>query len=92
VTRHLEIRVVPNARQSGLAERKDGVLVLKIAAPARDGAANKAARRYLAELFGVSKTSVRLLAGEKSRLKKFEIIGLDAGHLERTLAGLLAER
>ena len=64
--------------------------MLKVNQPARDGKANKAAIGYLANIFQVSRSHVRLLAGEKSRHKKFEIIGLDTGHAERRLAGLLA--
>ena len=58
-------------------------------APARDGKANKDALLYLANVFGVSRSAVELRWGEKSRHKIFEIIGLNAGHEEDTLADVL---
>ncbi len=85
----LNIRIIPNASRTAFAGRREGALVLKVTAPARDGKANKAAILYLASVFGVSRSAVHLRAGEKSRHKKFEIIGLDAGHAEDTLAGVL---
>ena len=85
----LDIRVIPNASRTAFAGRREGDLVLKVNAPARDGKANKAAILYLANVFGVSRSAVQLRSGEKSRHKKFEIIGLNAGHAENTLAGLL---
>jgi uncharacterized protein (TIGR00251 family) len=85
----LDIRVIPNASRTAFAGRRAGNLVLKVNAPARDGKANKAAILYLANVFGVSRSAVQLRSGEKSRHKKFEIIGLNAGHAENTLAGLL---
>ena len=88
----LDIRVIPNAAHTSFAGQRNGALVLKVSAPARDGKANKAATLYLADVFEVSRSAVHLLTGEKSRHKKFEIIGLDAGHVERKLANFLAER
>ena len=83
----LYIRVIPNAARTAFAGRRDGTLILKVNAPARDGKANKAAILYLANIFGVSRSAVHLRSGEKGRHKKFEIIGLDAGHAKDTLAG-----
>ena len=85
----LDIRIIPNAKQTAFTDRRAGALVLKVNAPARDGKANKAAILYLAEVFEVSRSAVHILAGEKSRHKKFEIIGLSAGRAEDRLAGLL---
>jgi uncharacterized protein (TIGR00251 family) len=85
----LLIRVIPNASRTVFAGCREGNLVLKVNAPARGGKANKAAILYLANVFGVSRSAVQLRSGEKSRHKKFEIIGLNAGQAENTLAGLL---
>ena len=85
----LDIRIIANASQTAFAGHREGYLVLKVDAPARDGKANKAAILYLASVFGVSRSAVQLRSGEKSRHKKFEIIGLNAGHAEKIVASLL---
>ena len=82
----LRIRVVPNAKKSAFAGYRDNELLLRLNAPPLDGRANKAAVEFVAEFFGVSRSSVSLVSGEKSRHKIFEIIGLGAGEIERKLA------
>ena len=83
----LDVRIIPNAARTAFTGQRGAALVLKVNAPARDGKANKAAIVYLANVFGVSRSAIHLRWGEKSRHKKFEIIGLDAGQAEATLAG-----
>ncbi len=87
----LEIRVIPNAARTTFVRRNEGCLVLKVNAPARDGKANKAAILYLADALGVAPSTIRIYSGEKTRHKKFEIIGLDAGLAGDALAGFLAK-
>jgi uncharacterized protein (TIGR00251 family) len=85
----LDIRVIPNASRTAFSGRREGALVLKVNAPARDGKANKVAILYLANVFEVSRSAVHLRSGEKSRHKKFEILGLNAGQAEGRLSDLL---
>ena len=84
----LSVRVVPNARKSQFDGYREGELVLRLNAPPRDGKANKAAVEFLAEYFGVGRSSVLLVSGEKSRHKIFQIVGLRSDDLERKLAGI----
>jgi uncharacterized protein (TIGR00251 family) len=85
----LDVRVIPNATRSGIAGMREGRLLLRISAPAVDGKANRAATLHLAKVCGVSKSRVRLVSGEKSRHKKFEIVGLNAAQEQTLLADLL---
>jgi uncharacterized protein (TIGR00251 family) len=82
----LRIRVVPNARKSEFAGEREGELVLRLNAPAVEGKANKAAVDFLARHFGVARSRVVLVSGEKSRHKIFEIVGLNASDAARGLA------
>ena len=82
----LNVRVIPNARKSEFSGRREGELVLRIAAPAVDDKANKAAVEFMSRFFAVSKSSVLLVRGERSRHKIFEIVGLEPSDLERKLA------
>jgi uncharacterized protein (TIGR00251 family) len=47
---------------------------VRIAAPPVDGRANAHLRAFLAELFGVAKNQVTLLAGETGRDKRWRIV------------------
>ena len=82
----LRVRVIPNARKSEFAGQREGELVLRLNAPALEGKANKAAVEFVSHYFGVSRASIVLLSGEKSRHKIFEIVGLDLSDVERKLA------
>ena len=82
----LQVRVIPNARKTEFAGRREDELVLRLRAPALEGKANKAALEFLAEQFGVARSRVLLVAGEKSRHKVFELVGLDVSDVEGRLA------
>jgi uncharacterized protein (TIGR00251 family) len=81
----LKVRVIPNARKSEFAGYRDGELVLRLNAPAVEGKANTAALAFVSEYFGVTRSAVVLLRGERSRHKIFQIVGLNDGDLERVL-------
>lgn len=81
----LRIRVIPNAKRDGFSGQREGEWVLRLRAPAVEGRATAAAQEYIAAFFGVSRSAVRLLGGEKSRHKKFEIVGLGPVDLESEL-------
>lgn len=74
----LHIRVIPNARRTEFAGRRGDELVLRLSAPAIDGKANKAAIEFLAGHFGLPRSRITLVAGEKSRHKVFELAGLES--------------
>ena len=84
----LRVRVVPNAKRTEFAGYRESELLLRLHAPAVDGKANKAAVDFIAERFGLSRSWVSLVAGEKSRHKIFRIVGLERDDLENTLAEL----
>ena len=51
-------------------------LRIKLNAPPIDGAANQRLIEFLAEKFDVAKKNIKILHGEKSRIKEVEILGL----------------
>ena len=55
----------------------DGVLKVKVMAPAVEGAANNALIRLLAEELGIARRDVRIVAGATSRQKLVVIEGID---------------
>lgn len=84
----LKIRVIPNARKAEFSGYRDDELVLRLKAPAVQGKANKAAVDFVSEYFGVTRSAVVLLRGERSRHKIFQIVGLESGDLARKLAAI----
>ena len=84
----LRIRVIPNAKKTEFAGYREGELMLRLNAPPVDGKANKAAVEFVSRYFGVPRSSVLLVGGERSRHKIFQIVGLESADLERKLAGV----
>jgi hypothetical protein len=76
-TTRIAVRVIPNAPRTAVTDQRDGEWVLRVSAPALEGRANREAARYLARRAGVPASAVRLISGERSRHKIFEISGLD---------------
>ena len=72
----LHLKARPNARHNQLAVADDGSVTVRLHAPAQDGKANACLLAYLAEVFGVSKSSLTLLSGHTAPFKKVEIGGL----------------
>jgi uncharacterized protein len=71
----IDVRVIPRARKTLLAGRRDGALLVRLAAPPVDGAANLALRQFLADMLRVPIRAVRIVSGEHGRLKRLEIEG-----------------
>lgn len=70
----LTLRVQPGASRTEPAGRHgEAALRLRLAAPARDGKANKACVRFLAEALGVPAGAVTILHGAGSRDKVVRI-------------------
>ncbi len=84
----LDVEVKVRASKSRVLGVKGERLSVALAAPPVDGAANEALRRTLAEWFDVSRTQVRIVAGEKSRRKVVEMGGLSLADVLKRLAGL----
>jgi len=78
------VSVKPNSRNPGIVVAAREIEV-RVAAPARDGAANDAVRRTLAEALGLPLAKVRLKRGAASRTKVFEVAGLERGEVEARL-------
>jgi uncharacterized protein len=88
----LPVRAQPGARKEGVAGEYNGALKLAVQAPADDGRANKALIELLRELLGVKRSQLELIAGEKSRDKRFLVAGLVRAELEARIAQLLARK
>ena len=72
----LDLRVQPGARKTEWAGLYGRQLKLMVQAPPVEGSANQACITFLAHCFGVRRSEVMLLRGEKSRSKVFLVKGL----------------
>lgn len=83
----LAVKVTPNARKSemtgwGADEQGRRVLLVKLAAPAQEGKANKELVRFIAEVLDCAKSEVSLLRGDSSRTKVLEVPSEAAARLK----------
>jgi uncharacterized protein len=84
------VRVVPRAGRTGVAGARGDALLIRVAAPPVEGAANDALLRFLANLFECPLGSVAIVGGEKSRDKRIAVV-VDVATVDRKLRQLLTE-
>jgi hypothetical protein len=75
----------PRASKSELDGLRDGELLVRLAAPPVDGAANTELVKFLARKVGVAKRRVRVEKGEASRHKVVRIVGATVAELAAPL-------
>jgi uncharacterized protein YggU (UPF0235/DUF167 family) len=68
----LDVIVKPGSKRPGLSQ-EDGVVVVRVRERAVEGAANAGCRRALAHAYGVPQSAVELIAGPRSRRKRFAV-------------------
>src|SRR5512145_3023500 len=82
----VQIRVKPRASRSAiLSVADDGILIVALAAPPVDGAANAELLEFLAHSTDLPKRCITLVAGQKSRVKLVQFAGLEPGELTHRL-------
>jgi hypothetical protein len=69
------VHVQPRASRSEIIGQHGAALKVRLQAPPVDGAANEALVHLLADSLGVSRRSVRVVAGATSRTKTVEVDG-----------------
>ena len=82
------VRLTPRSAVERVEEVVDGVLKVKVMAPAVEGAANNALIRLLAEELGIARRDVRIVAGAASRQKLVVVDGIDPGEVVARWPGL----
>lgn len=89
----LTIRVTPRARRTEIGElMEDGTLRIRVQQPPVEGKANKALIAFLADLLGVRKRRIEIVAGDRGLDKIVSILDMSAADVqERIEAALDAE-
>src|SRR5262245_54135711 len=79
------VKIQPRASKNEVAGVTEGALKIRLQSPAVEGRANEALCEFLAELLRRPKSAVRILAGQRSRMKRVEIAGVTAAEVEKLL-------
>ncbi|HMF81902.1 MAG TPA: DUF167 family protein [Acidimicrobiia bacterium] len=87
----LRVHVQPGAGRSAIVGRHGDSLKVRVAAPPVDGRANAAAIALIAATLGVNESAVELVSGERSRIKRMRVGGIEADDVEARLRQALAE-
>jgi uncharacterized protein len=83
---NVDIRVTPGARRKEIKRDGQG-LIIKLVSRPQEGKANRELVEYLASIFSVRKSEVRIVSGGKGR-KKVIFLPVDEGTFNALLAGL----
>lgn len=77
------MHVQPRASRTEIAGVHGDAIKVRLTAPPVDGAANAALVLFLADVLGVTRGAVRVVAGEQSRSKLVEVVGVGPEHIYR---------
>jgi uncharacterized protein (TIGR00251 family) len=67
--RIIRVRVTPKSARPGVAGYRHGILEVRVSSPPVRGEANRELVRVLSDHFEIAKSGVKILSGERSRLK-----------------------
>ena len=81
----LVVQVQPNVAQNRVARFEDGILHLRIAAPATKGKANQELLKFLSDILGVSRAHLTIEKGITNKKKTIAITGLTQNQVARQL-------
>jgi uncharacterized protein (TIGR00251 family) len=83
----IDIRVIPRAKKTGLAGVRDCALLVRLAAPPIDNAANDTLIVFLGDLLHVPIRAIQITSGERSRRKRMSIAGITGDEVRRRVQG-----
>ena len=79
------VRVIPRARKSEIAGVRADAVLIRLAAPPVDGAANAALMDFLSRQLDLPARSIRIVSGERARLKRLAVSGATVETVRRSL-------
>lgn len=83
------VRVIPRARRTEIAGSRGDALLVRLAAPPVDGAANAALIAFLADFFDRPPRDVAIVSGLSARHKRVAIAGLPRDQVASRLLDIL---
>ena len=80
-----DVRVIPRARKTEPPTLRDDVIVVRLAAPPVEGAANEALIESIAEWLGTARRVVRIMSGQRGRRKRVAVAGVSSERVRTAL-------
>ena len=87
----LGVKVSANAKRTALLGLHGGSLKIAVSAPARQGRANRALVKFVAELLGVAAANVEVVRGQSSTHKTLYISKLGPPQISKRVQACLDE-
>ena len=81
----IHLRVIPRARRTEISGRRGDAILVRLAAPPVDGAANDALIAFLAERLEIPRRQIALARGATTRDKTIAVDGLSPAEIARRL-------
>ncbi len=82
----LAVRVTPRASRTRIVGvLHDGTVKVHVAAPPVEGKANEALIKFLADILGVAKSRLEIVAGETGRDKLISVLDMDAATVHQKI-------
>jgi uncharacterized protein (TIGR00251 family) len=81
----LAAKVTPNAGSNEITGFRNGVLLVKVAAPPDKGKANRELVEIIAEKLEIKRSAILIIKGQTSRHKTIIIEGMTAEELQKRL-------
>lgn len=86
----MAVRVTPRAsRNEVTAIQDDGTVKVRLASSSREGEANDALVNYLAEVLGVARSNIEIVAGVTGRDKLISILDMEKDELHNRLTAYI---
>lgn len=83
------VHLQPKASREGVLGEADGILKLRVTAPAVDGRANEACLRLLAKALDLPVSHLHIVSGQRTRLKTIRVLAGSADAIREKLCELL---
>jgi hypothetical protein len=77
---------VPRSKRTAIDGVRDDAILIRVAAPPVDDAANDALIEFLADTLDLPRRAIRIVSGERSRLKRLSIEGIQVSTLKAQLS------
>jgi uncharacterized protein len=80
------VRVAPRSSRSAVIGILQGALKVSLTAPPVDGAANAALVKLLSQTLDIPKSAIKIVRGERSKMKTVRIEGMDSKAIKDALS------
>ncbi len=88
----ISVRVVPRSSLEDIALDGGGVWKARLTAPALEGRANESLISMLSKRLGIRKSAIEIISGEKARLKRIRLTGIEGRKIEEILSAGISAR